>query len=89
MELLFVKENEDGSADYTMNLSEEEHGQLIRFAFMEMLKRGMEEGKKYDPSEPSVGDTRSGEADCVYGPCIKSGKSELSCVCDQVAKVPY
>ena len=50
MEVKLLKENEDGSADYTMNLTPEEHGQLIRFAFMEMLKRGMEEGKQYEPT---------------------------------------
>ena len=76
MNIELVKENEDGSADYTMNLSEEEHGQLIRFAFVEMLKRGMEEGKKYDPSEPSVGNPGCGTKDCVHGPCEQSSKSE-------------
>jgi hypothetical protein len=49
MELDLIKENEDGSADYTVSLSNEEQAQLIRFAFIEMLKRGIEEGKKYDP----------------------------------------
>jgi hypothetical protein len=49
MELDLIKENEDGSADYAVNLSHEEQAQLIRFAFIEMLKRGVEEGKKYDP----------------------------------------
>jgi hypothetical protein len=73
MEITLVKENEDGSADYTMNLSEEEHGQLIRFAFVEMLKRGMEEGKKYEPSELSMGDTKCGTPNC------KDGTGEQSC----------
>lgn len=59
MEIILVKENEDGSADYTMNLSHEEQADLLRFAFIELLKRGIEEGKKYDPEQgnPSVGDT--------------------------------
>jgi len=91
MDVELLKENDDGSADYHVNLSNEEQAQLFRFAFIEMLKRGIEEGKKYEPteSEVSVGNTGSGEQDCVYGPCVKSGKSELQCVCDQVTQVPY
>ena len=89
MDVELIRENDDGSADYNVKMSHEEQAQLFRFAFTEMLKRGIEEGKQYDPSKDCVGDTGSGEADCVYGPCVKSGKSELSCVCDQVTKVPY
>jgi hypothetical protein len=91
MDVELIKENDDGSADYHVNMSHEEQAQLFRFAFMEMLKRGMQEGKQYDPesSEVSVGNTGSGEQDCIYGPCVKSGKSDLQCVCDQVTKVPY
>jgi hypothetical protein len=89
MDLLLVKENEDGSADYTMKLTHAEQADLIRFAFIEMLKRGLEEGKQYDPEQgnPSVGDTGCGEQDCLHGPCFKSGKSELQCVCDQIAEI--
>lgn len=59
MEIILVKENEDGSADYTMNLSHEEQADFLRFAFIELLKRGIKEGMKYDPEQgnPSVGDT--------------------------------
>ena len=89
MNLELIKENEDGSADYSIVLSNEEKDQLIRFAFIEMLKRGIKEGKQYVPSESGMGDTRSGEQDCVYGPCVKSGKSELQCVCNQITQIPY
>ena len=89
MDVELIKENDDGSADYHVNMSNEEQAQLFRFAFVEMLKRGIEEGKQYECSEASVGNTGSGTEDCVYGPCVKSGKSELQCVCDQVAKIPY
>ena len=91
MDVELIRENDDGSADYNVKMSHEEQAQLFRFAFIEMLKRGIEEGKQYDPErcEIGVGDTGSGKADCVYGPCIKSGKSELACVCDQSTKVPY
>jgi hypothetical protein len=49
MELELFKENEDGSADYTLNISAEETRQIVRFGLIEMLKRVIEEGKKYDP----------------------------------------
>ena len=95
MDVELIRENDDGSADYHVNMSNEEQAQLFRFAFMEMLKRGIEEGKQYEPtseavsSEVSVGNTGSGEQDCVYGPCVKSGKSGQPCLCDQVTTVPY
>jgi hypothetical protein len=89
MDVELIKENEDGSADYHVNMSNEEQAQLFRFAFIEMLKRGIEEGKQHEPSEVSVGNTGSGTEDCVYGPCVKSGKSGQPCLCDETAKVPY
>ena len=49
MEIVLQKENEDGSADYFLNLNHTEQADLIRFAFIEMLKRGIEEGKKHEP----------------------------------------
>ena len=89
MDVELIKENDDGSADYHVRMSNEEQAQLFRFAFIEMLKRGIEEGKQYECSEVSVGNTGSGEQYCVYGPCVKSGKSELQCICDQITQVPY
>lgn len=89
MELTLTKENPDGSADFDLTLSPLEVQQLVNFGLVEILKKAIEEGKQYVPSETGVGDTGSGKDDCVYGPCIKSGKSELACVCDQVTKVPY
>ena len=89
MDVELVKENEDGSADYNVKMSAEEQAQLFRFAFIEMLKRGIEEGKQHEPRETSMGNTGSGTEDCVYGPCVKSGKPEQPCICDQTAKVPY
>ena len=90
MELKLTKENPDGSADFDLTLSPLEVQQLVNFGLVEILKKAIEEGKQYVPaSEVSVGDTGSGETDCVYGPCVKSGKSELQCVCDQVDKIPY
>lgn len=68
MEIELQKENEDGSADYFLKLNESEQADLIRFAFIEMLRRGIEEGKKHEPvSEPSVGNTTSGGVSCKDG----------------------
>ena len=53
MEVTLTQENEDGSADYLVNMSNEEQAQLFRFAFVELLKRGMEEGKQYEVPPPS------------------------------------
>lgn len=49
MDVELIRENEDGSADYNVNMSHTEQAQLFRFAFIEMLKRGIEEGKQYEP----------------------------------------
>ena len=57
MDVELTRENEDGSADYHVKMSNEEQAQLFRFAFIEMLKRGIEEGKQYDPSKACVGNT--------------------------------
>jgi len=57
MEVNLIKENEDGSADYTFDLTAEEQGMLIRWAIIESLKRAIEEGKKYVPSEIDLGNT--------------------------------
>ena len=89
MDVELIRENEDGSADYHVKMSNEEQAQLFRFAFIEMLKRGIEEGKQHEPSETGMGNTGSGEQDCVYGPCVKSGKPEQPCICTETAKVPY
>jgi hypothetical protein len=57
MEVNLIKENEDGSADYAFDLTAEEQGALIRIGIIEALKRAIEEGKKYVPSETGVDDT--------------------------------
>ena len=57
MEVNLIKENEDGSANFTFDLTDEERQSLIRWAIIEAIKRGIEEGNKYDPSETSVGDS--------------------------------
>ena len=89
MMLNLITENEDGSADFQMTLSPLEVQALVNLGLVTVLKQAIEEGKQYVPSELGVGNTRSGEQDCVYGPCVKSGKSGQPCLCDQVTTVPY
>jgi hypothetical protein len=95
MELVLTKEHEDGSADFDLQLTCLEVQQIVRVGLIEVLKRTIEEGKKYDPSicdaksEFSMGNTGRGEPSCSYGPCVKSGKPEQPCICAETAKVPY
>ena len=49
MELVLIKENEDGSADYNVNISATEIEQIVRFGLIEMLRRMVEEGAKHEP----------------------------------------
>lgn len=46
MDVKLIRENEDGSADYTFDMTDEERQALMRWAIIEALKRGIEEGKK-------------------------------------------
>ncbi|CAB5195082.1 hypothetical protein UFOVP176_57 [uncultured Caudovirales phage] len=89
MELTLTRENPDGSADFDLQLTCVEVQQIVRVGLIEVLKRTIEEGKQYECSEASVGDTGSGEPSCAYGPCVKSGKSEQPCYCSEVTQVPY
>lgn len=76
MELNLIKENEDGSADYAFNISDEDKNNIVRWAIMHAITKYIEEGKKYDPGELSVGDTTSGGEDSVHGSCEQSSESE-------------
>lgn len=53
MEVKLIRENEDGSADYTFEMTDEERQSLMRWAIIEALKRGIEEGKKLQVKEPN------------------------------------
>ena len=78
MELELVKENEDGSGDFYVQLDSAEIQQLVRVGLIEILKRAVEEGTKYDPSiaeatsKASVGNTGSGEPSCEDGKGVQS-----------------
>ena len=51
MEVKLIRENGDGSADYSFDMTDEERQALMRWAIIEALKRGVEEGKKLQAKE--------------------------------------
>jgi hypothetical protein len=46
-----IKENEDGSADCTVNLDDEAKDFLIRYAIVACLTEAIEKGKSFTPIE--------------------------------------
>ncbi len=46
MQVMLLRENEDGSADYAFDLTAEEQAMLIRYGIMEALKAAVKEGEK-------------------------------------------
>jgi hypothetical protein len=47
MEVKLIRENPDGSADYSFDMTEKEKEALICLGIIAGLKAGIEEGKKY------------------------------------------
>lgn len=46
MQVMLIRENEDGSADYAFDLTKEEQEELLKFGILEALKAGIREGEK-------------------------------------------
>ena len=67
MEFRLIKENEDGSADYTMVLSTQEQQDIIRSVILRALFEAAKDGTKYDPSKLDLDDSSSGGEDSVHG----------------------
>ncbi len=51
IEIEMYKENEDGSADFHVNLDDEAKEFLIRYAIVACIKEGIESGKLLTPTE--------------------------------------
>ena len=47
MRVELIRENEDGSADFYFDMTNEEMASLLRHGIMEALKAGIAEGEKY------------------------------------------
>jgi hypothetical protein len=76
MQINLIKENADGSADYTMHFSEEDKDNIVRWAVMHAIQKYIDEGKSYDPGKLDVGDTTSGGEDSVHGSGEQSSEPE-------------
>jgi hypothetical protein len=59
MNVLLLKEHDDGSATYTFDMTLEERETLLSLGIMTALKNGIKEGKKYI-GDTDVGDTQDG-----------------------------
>ena len=46
MQVTLIHENEDGSACYSFDLTEEERAQLLNYGILEAIKAGLREGEK-------------------------------------------
>ena len=46
-----IRENEDGSADYQFNFTQEELIALTRLGLITVIKAGLEEAKQYKPED--------------------------------------
>jgi hypothetical protein len=44
MQVEFIKENEDGTASYSFDLTEAEASSLLRYGILEAIKAGIREG---------------------------------------------
>jgi hypothetical protein len=66
MNMELLKENEDGSAVYLFELTDEEKNILLNLGIMTAIKNGIEEGKKY-VSNIDLGNPECGTPDSVHG----------------------
>ena len=46
MQVTMLKENDDGSADYSFDLTPSEMQELLKYGILEALKAGIREGEK-------------------------------------------
>ena len=71
MELNLIRENEDGSADYHIDLTAHEQAQLIRYGLITLLEKAVLEGLKNDPEfvegKASLGNSAGGRTSGVHG----------------------
>ncbi len=66
MNMELLKENEDGSAVYSFEMTDEERNILLNLGIMTAIKNGIEEGKKY-VGNIDLGNTECGTPDSVHG----------------------
>ena len=59
MEVKLIRENPDGSADYSFDMTDKEKEALLCLGILTGIKRGIEEGKKYMTGEQTDGEAGS------------------------------
>ena len=59
MEVKLIRENPDGSADFSFDLSDKEKEALLCLGILTGIKRGIEEGKLYMTEEQQDGEDSS------------------------------
>ncbi len=47
MQVMLLRENEDGSADYAFDLTAEEQEMLIKYGIMEAIKAALKDGERF------------------------------------------
>lgn len=77
MNVELLKENEDGSATYSFDMTNEERNILLNLGIMTAIQNGLEEGKKY-VGDFSVGNPECGTSDSVHGEGEQSREPEQS-----------
>jgi hypothetical protein len=59
MEVKLIRENPDGSADFSFDMTDKEKEALLCLGILTGIKRGIEEGKKYVAEGHTDGETGS------------------------------
>jgi hypothetical protein len=77
MNILLLKEHEDGSATYSFDITIEERELLINFAIITAIKSGITEGSKY-VGNIDLGNPECGTSDSVHGEGEQPRESEQS-----------
>lgn len=54
IKVITIKENEDGSANVSVDLDNEAREYLINYAFIHMLEQAVKQGKQYKVEEENV-----------------------------------
>lgn len=77
MNVLLLKEHDDGSATYSFDMTFEERETLLSLGIMTAIKNGIKEGEKY-VGDIDMGYTRCGEPDSLHGEGEQPRESEQS-----------
>jgi hypothetical protein len=66
MNVLLLREHDDGSATYSFDMTFEERETLLSLGIMTAIKNGIKEGEKY-VGDIDMGYTKCGESDSLHG----------------------